>query len=166
MLLLGDFIELPKESVLQVSREDGSNWATHDVIEGAPRGQFIGPALGRLRVRLFFHVDFMAPRPTITFLRGMKDRGQIFQLWSRAGSFWGIRKIDQVDSQYIWALQDGRVICAYCDLTLSEPGLVSPPVLLRPLAIADNATDVVTTPAEEDTSRPIDEVTAEEIARV
>lgn len=166
MLLLGDFIELPVQSVLNVSREDGSTWATHDVIQGTPRQQFIGPGLGRLRLKLFFHIDFIGPRPTITFLRGMKDRGEIFQLWSRAGSFWGVRKIDQVDSQYVWALEDGRVICAYCDLTLSEPGLVAPPVLVLPLALEGNATDVVPTKAEEDTSRPIDEVPVEEIARV
>ncbi|HXS18934.1 MAG TPA: phage tail protein [Polyangiaceae bacterium] len=166
MLALGDLLELPTKSVREIRGEDGATWAAHEVIMGRPLGQFMGPSGQKLSIALFLHIDFIGPRPTITKLREIKDRGEVFAVTTSSGAEWGTYKIDSVSHRIVSSLEDGRVICAHCDLALSDPGYDVPVPVQAPLALAGNAQNTTASVPVEDTSRPLDEVLVEEIARV
>jgi phage protein U len=166
MLLLGDYIELPARAIREVRDETGATWPTHEVISGKPRRQYMGPTGDKLTLSLFLHVSFLVPADVLGTLRTLAANGAVFQLWTRAGVFLGTFFIEQVSARSIAALPDGRAICAYCDLTLSDPGLELPDEPEQPLALETSAQDTVVAPSPEDLSRPPEDFSPQEIARV
>lgn len=167
MLLLGDHIELPVRAIREVRDETGATWPTHEVIQGKPRRQYMGPSGTRLTVSLFFHASFIVPHIALGVLRDLSTSGTTFQLWTRAGTFLGTYFIEQIASRATATLPDGRPICATCEITLSEPGLELPESPDRPLALDVTAVDTFQIPTSlEDLERLQEDFSPQEIARV
>jgi phage protein U len=167
MLHFGDLIELPTICVRAVRGGDGANWPAHEVIEGKPRRQFIGPNGRDLSVSLYLHVGFgIAPRPVLTRLQQICETGEVFQLWTSSGAYWGTFEIEQVDHDPRWTLPTGQIISMGIELKLADPGVEGEDALVRPAAIAGNATNTTTVLPVEDTSVPPELVTPAEIARI
>lgn len=166
MIHFGDLLTLPAMALRGVRGGDGATWASHEVIEGKPRKQFIGPAGADLGLSLYLHVAFIAPRPTLTRLRQLCTTGEVFQLWTDSGAMWGTFAIEKVDHSMVWTLPGGQVIAMRVELALGDPGIPGPVELVRPLAIAGNAVNTTPTRAPEDLSRPAADITPQEIARI
>jgi len=165
MLHFGDLIQIPTIAIRSAPGRDSWSWATHEVIESKARKQFTGKASREFTLSLFFHVEFIAPRPTITRLRQIADAAEVFQLWTTSGGYWGTYVIENVDDRPVWTFPDGRIIAAYCDLTLRDPG-VEVEVKTRPAALVTTAQDTVTEPVAEDASGDPADVSPPDIARI
>jgi phage protein U len=165
VILLGD-LRLPALAIRSVGFRNGASYAVHEVIEGKPRRQFIGESAPVASLSLYLHVEYIAPRPTVTELRRLNLARELLPLWTNAGSFWGTYVIEDVDHRPVWTMPDGRMIVAECEVSLTDPGVEWTLPRPRPLAVAGSARNIITTPKAEDTSRPIDEITPQEIARV
>lgn len=165
MLHLGDDLTLPVLAVRGVSGTDGASWASQEVIEGKPRLQWMGPAAQSLTLSLYFHVAFIAPRPTLKALQNLMAGGEPVQVWTDAGSYWGTYVLKDVQYQHQWTLPTGQVIAMSCSVTLGEPGANDTSAPKRPPGVAAYAAPEVVPEPAEDTSRDIYTVSPSEIVR-
>lgn len=165
MLHFGDLIQIPTIAIRGVPGRDAWSWPTHEVIESKARKQYTGKAPREFSLSLMLHVEFIAPRPTVTRLRQIADAAEVFQLWTSSGGYWGTYAIEGVDDRPIWTFPDGRIIAMACDVTLRDPG-VEVETKVRPAALVTTAQDTVTTPAPEGTTGDPSDVTPAEIARI
>ena len=163
MLHLGDAITLPALAIREVSGTDGATWARHDVIEGKPRSQWMGPDAKSLTLPLYLHASFIAPRPTLTALQQVMAQAEPLQVWTDAGSYWGTYVITAVQYRFTWTLPGGQVIAMTCDVTLSEPG--DEAVLKRPAGVAAYAVPEVVAPRAEQTDADPGTVSPSQVVR-
>lgn len=166
MLHFGDLIQIPVLAIRSVRGAAGATWASLDVVTGKPRRQFIGPNAPDLSLSLFFHVAFIPPRPTLTRLQQLAASGEVFQVWTESGGYWGTFELESVEHTPRWTLPTGQIIAMGVELKLVDPGLEGAVELQRPAALAGNAVDTTAAPPAEDLSRPPELITPAEIARV
>lgn len=164
MIYLGTVL-LPSLSVVGVSMADGSTYATHEVVEGKPRRQYVGEQAPELALSLKLHVEWVDPDTLLTTLSAMRTSHEPFELTTVGGARWGTFVIEAMQERPVWLFDDGSRGCTMVDLRLVDPGVSVLAERPRPAGVRDVAEDVVTTPKGEDTSRPIGSVTPQEIAR-
>jgi phage protein U len=114
---------------------------------------------------LWLHVEFIAPRPTLTALRRLMALGQPVQVWTDAGSYLGTFVLKDVTWRNQWTLPSGQVIAMTVDVNLGEPGDNDITEAKRPPGVAAYAAPVPVTPRVEDTSRDPATVAQSEIVR-
>lgn len=167
MLFLGD-LELPAIAIRSIIAADGGVYPAQEVIQGKPRRQFVGPAGEKITIACFLHFNYAPPRPMYQALRALSGTGRAVQVWTRAGGYWGTYVIDAIEYRPVMTLEDGRVLAAHCSFDLSESGVpeLELPERPAPLATSTTARDTVDVLPPEDTARPIEEISAQEIARV
>ena len=55
---------------------------------------------------LYLHVEFIAPRPTLTALRHLMAQGEPIQVWTDAGSYLGTYAVKDVSWRNQWDTAD------------------------------------------------------------
>lgn len=167
MMLFGS-LALPPKAIRSLPRRRDWTYASHDVIEGPQKAQFVSAGAGDLSLQLFLHADFCDPKEIIEALVMMADSAGVHVLQSESGVVHGQYVIESVNDDPRWTLPDGTLLVATVDVGLRDPGIDEVLALARPkpIATADAATDTQAEPPPEDRSRAPDEVTPEEIARL
>lgn len=160
-------LAIPAKAIRSMPRRRGWSYASHDVIEGPPKSQFIAPGAPELTLSLFLHASFCEPKAILDALVALADAGEVCVLQSESGTIHGQFVIEGVSDDPKWTLPDGTLVAVTVDVTLSDPGLdgvlaIAEP---KPLATSGNAADVQSNEPAEDRSRAANDVTPAEIAR-
>lgn len=161
-------LTIPAKAIRAMPRGRGWSYASQEVIEGPPKAQFVAPDAANLTLSLVLHASFCRPKEILDALVAMADAREVCVLQSDAGVVHGQFIIENVADDPKWTLPDGTLIATTVDLTLRDPGLDEVLALARPapFATAENASDTKDAPPPEDRSRPVDDVSPQEIARL
>lgn len=147
-------------------------YATHEVIEGKPKKQFIAEDSRTAVVSLYLHrqlgVDPVAIREA---LEATMLAREVIAVQEDGGTVLGTFVITSVQPSATWKLADGFVMSERLDVSFDDPGLERELVpAAKPLAVAGTSAGggpSATTPsgASEDLSKPAGTWTSGEIAR-
>lgn len=141
-MILGD-LRLPTGTVKGLNPKDGWTYATHAVIEGKPRRQFVAPDGRAVSLSLFLHAEYINPQQTIDRLRSWADASEVLVLQADSGVLYGQYVIESIDVRPTWTLPDETIVVCDVEVSLGEPGLETLLEVPTPEATEANATDTV-----------------------
>jgi phage protein U len=164
-MILGP-LKLPVIAINGMSLAEAWTYASHAVIEGKQRKQFVSKEAPNLSLSTWLHAEHIPVDQTIDQLRALADAHEVLVLQEPNGKIWGQFVIESLDTRPVWKLADGFCVCATVEIKLGDPGLeggiVVPPL---PVAVVGTKAATTSTPKAEGTSAGLDTVTPQQIAR-
>jgi phage protein U len=164
-MILGP-LRFPTIAVVGFNDDDAWTYASHAVIEGKPRKQFVGDEAKSITLSLKFHIDFgMDPGDLIAVLKDLASEHGVHVLQELNGKLIGEFVIEAVHVKPRWKLPGGFLAYADVDVVLGDPGLEQNLVIAKPVAVVGTSSTTTSTPKAEDTTIDLDEVTPAQIVR-
>lgn len=162
------WLEIPNMAVKALPRGRTWSYAKHEVIEGPTRAQFVADGAPTATMTLFLHASFCNPKAILDALDAMGDEHEAQVLQEDGGVILGQYVVEAVNDRPIWKLPDGTLLACEVDLQLSDPGLDTALALRTtpPMGVEGNARETTSEPKNEDMTRPAEDFTPAEIARV
>jgi phage protein U len=104
----------------EASRETGARFAKHDVFEGKPKLEFIGPDLATIQLSVRLDMERgVVPRDEIRTLHAEREKGSVLQ-FTVGGELVGDFVLRSVREDWRWFSRDGVLTKAIVSITLEE----------------------------------------------
>lgn len=104
----------------EAKRAATARWATHDVYQGKPRKEFIGPGLAKINLTVRLDIDRgIVPRDELRQMRDLMNTGAVNQ-FTVGGELVGDFSVENVDETWTRMSRTGVLITAVVNLTLEE----------------------------------------------
>lgn len=101
-------------------RAGASRWATHDVIAGKPKKEFVGPGLDKITLTVRLDIERgVVPRDELRQMREQRDQGNVLQ-FTVGGELVGDYSIEALDEEWTRVSRTGVLTTAVVTLTLEE----------------------------------------------
>ena len=102
------------------TRTGAARWATHDVYQGKPKREFLGPGLSQVSLAVRLDINRgVVPRDEIRKMRDARDAGTVLQ-FTIGGDLVGDFTVSEVNESWTRFNRDGVLTTANVVLTLEE----------------------------------------------
>lgn len=119
-IILGDVGYALLTSPTSYDLEKRADYAEHEVTEGKPLLQYMGPGLDQIALSFTFHADFVDPQSSWDELVGVLDARTAFPVSMGNGLFMGTFVLTELARIATVTDQDGSLVAIDCQVKLKE----------------------------------------------